>query len=62
MANELNITWAANLLHITQPILSRQLKQLEKDMDVKLYIRTKNGITLTDEGILFNLGPTISQP
>lgn len=51
VANELNITRAANLLYITQPTLSRQLNQLEKDLNVQLFIRIKNGVTLKDEGI-----------
>ena len=38
VAREENITKAANVLHITQPTLSRQLAQLEDDLNVKLFI------------------------
>lgn len=52
VAREENITKAAEILHITQPTLSRQLAKLEDDLGIKLFLRGKNGITLTDEGLL----------
>lgn len=52
VAREENITKAADLLHITQPTLSRQLAQLEEELDVKLFDRGTRKISLTDEGIL----------
>lgn len=52
-AREENITRAAQLLHITQPTLSRQLMQLETELGTKLFDRTSNRIALTDEGFLF---------
>lgn len=52
VAREENITRAAKLLHITQPTLSRQLMQLEEELDTKLLIRGKTHITLTEEGML----------
>ncbi len=52
VAREENITKAANLLHLTQPTLSRQLMQLEDELGVKLFHRTKHSITLTEEGLL----------
>lgn len=39
VAKEENITKAANLLHVTQPTLSRQLMQLESELGVKLFNR-----------------------
>lgn len=52
-AREKNITRAAQLLHITQPTLSRQLMQLEEELGVKLLERTNHSVVLTDEGFLF---------
>ena len=52
VAREENITKAANVLHITQPTLSRQLMQLEEELNTQLLIRGKNKITLTDAGML----------
>lgn len=52
VAREENITKAADFLHITQPTLSRQLMQLEDELNTKLFIRGKNKIVLTDDGML----------
>lgn len=52
VVREENISRAAEILFITQPTLSRQLQQLEKELDTKLFIRGKNKITLTDSGLL----------
>lgn len=52
-AQEENITRAAELLHITQPTLSRQMMDLEKELGTTLMLRGKNGLTLTDDGIFF---------
>lgn len=47
-----SITAAADLLHVTQPTLSRQIKDLEKQLGKKLFIRSSHSIILTEEGIL----------
>ena len=52
VVREENITKAANVLHITQPTLSRQLAQLEEDIGVKLFNRGTRKISLTNEGML----------
>ena len=52
VVREEGINRAADVLHITQPTLSRQLSQLEKDIGVKLFNRGAKKITLTNEGIL----------
>ena len=52
-AQERNITRAADILHVTQPTLSRQLMDLERELGTTLMIRGKNGLTLTDDGIFF---------
>lgn len=53
VAQEANITRAAEYLHVTQPTLSRQMTDLEREMGTTLMIRGKNGLTLTDDGIFF---------
>ncbi len=53
VVREENITKAAEILHITQPTLSRQLAKMEEDLGTQLFIRGKKGITLTSEGVLF---------
>lgn len=52
VAREENMTRAAELLHVTQPTLSRQLKALEDELGKKLFIRHSFSIQLTEEGIL----------
>ena len=52
VAREENITRAANLLHLTQPTLSRQLMQLEEELGVTLFRRSKHRIILTEDGML----------
>ncbi len=49
-----SITAAARELNLTQPALSRQLKNLEEEMGDRLFIRDKKGITLTDAGVYLN--------
>ena len=52
VARDENITRAAALLHLTQPTLSRQLMQLEEELGVQLFHRSRYHIVLTDEGML----------
>ena len=52
VAREENITHAADLLHITQPTLSRQMIQLEEELGVTLFRRSKHRIVLTEDGML----------
>ena len=52
VAREENMTRAAELLHVTQPTLSKQLKSLEDELGKKLFTRHSFSIRLTDEGIL----------
>lgn len=51
-AREENITRTAELLHITQPTLSRQLMQPEQELGTKLFHRGQHSVTLTDDGML----------
>ena len=52
VAREENMTRAAEILHVTQPTLSKQLKSLEDELGKKLFTRHSFSIRLTDEGIL----------
>lgn len=52
IAREESITGAANSLHITQPTLSRQIKDLEDKLGQKLFVRGSHRISLTAEGML----------
>ncbi|WP_117170108.1 LysR family transcriptional regulator [Paraliobacillus sediminis] len=52
VAREGSITGAAEFLHVTQPTLSRQLKDLEQKLGKKLFNRSSHSIILTDEGML----------
>ena len=51
VAREENITKAANLLHLTQPTLSRQLMQLEEELGVSPFRRSKPRIILSEDGM-----------
>lgn len=44
---------AAGNLHLTQPALSRQVKDLEDELGVPLFVRGKNAVTLTEAGEIF---------
>ena len=52
VVREESITRAADVLHITQPTLSRQLAQMEEEIGVKLFDRGTRKILLTNEGLL----------
>ena len=52
IAREESISKAAEVLHITQPTLSRQIKELEEEFQKQLFIRGNRKITLTKDGIL----------
>ena len=52
VAREENMTRAAELLHVTQPTLSKALRSLEEELGKKLFTRHSFSIRLTDEGVL----------
>ncbi len=52
IAREENMTRAAEILHVSQPTLSKQMKELETELGKKLFKRGSAGIGLTDEGML----------
>lgn len=52
VAREQNISAAAQSLHLTQPTLSRQLREMEEALGKQLMIRGNRKITLTEEGML----------
>lgn len=51
VAREQSVSGAAEYLHLSQPTLSRQLKDLEEELGKQLFIRGNRKITLTDEGM-----------
>jgi len=50
VANNGNITKAAEELMISQPAISKTIKNLEEQLGGKLFVRTKRGVILTEEG------------
>jgi len=52
VAREESITHAAERLHISQPTLSKQLKDLEGELGKKLFVRTNYSVRLTEAGML----------
>ena len=52
VVREGNISAAAEALHVSQPALSRQMKDLEDELGVTLFQRGSRRITLTEEGMI----------
>jgi len=60
VAGEQNFTRAAELLHVAQPALSRQVRQLERELGVELLHRTTHTFELTQAGrFLYERGPVL---
>lgn len=53
VAREKSISGAAEALHLSQPTLSRQLKDLENELGTTLFQRGARQISLTDDGMIF---------
>ena len=52
VAREGGLTGASEVLHVTQPTMSRQIQELEEELGQKLFIRTTRSMELTPEGML----------
>ena len=52
IARKNNMSRAAETLHVSQPTLSKQMKELESELGKKLFRRGSTGLALTDEGML----------
>ena len=50
LAEELNYRRAAERLHVAQPVLTRQIRSLERDLTAQLFERGRSGTSLTDAG------------
>jgi LysR family hca operon transcriptional activator len=50
VARELNLSRAAEVLNTSQPSLGQQMRALEDDIGVKLFVREKNKLELTEAG------------
>jgi DNA-binding transcriptional LysR family regulator len=62
VADQLHFGRAAEELHIAQPVLSRQIRALEKDLGTPLLTRDSHGVALTDAGrqLLTDAGPLLA--
>ena len=54
VADALSVTKAAERLHISQPPLSRHIQQLENELGLTLFVRHRQGVTLTEPGLTFD--------
>lgn len=62
IAREGNMSRAAERLHVTQPTLSKQMKDLEQELGKKLFKRGSTSVSLTDEGMLLRKEQKIYWP
>ncbi|MFJ5304416.1 LysR family transcriptional regulator [Streptomyces sp. NPDC088350] len=62
VAGTLHFGRAADELHIAQPVLSRQIRALEQDLDAALFTRDRHGVALTEAGrqLLADAGPLLA--
>ncbi len=52
VAREGGLTGASEVLHVTQPTMSRQIQELEEELGQKLFVRKSHSLVLTPEGMI----------
>ena len=52
VAREGGLTGASEVLHVTQPTMSRQIQELEEELGQKLFVRRSHSLALTPEGMI----------
>ena len=53
IAEEKSLSKAAERLYLSQPALSQRLKKLEDELGTPLFLREKNGLSITDAGRIY---------
>lgn len=56
VAELLNFSKAADSLYMSQPALSKEIKQLESELGFQLFVRESNGVSLTKAGLCYYRG------
>ncbi|MFR5732002.1 MAG: LysR family transcriptional regulator [Clostridium sp.] len=60
IAEEKSLSKAAERLYLSQPALSQRLKKLEDELGTPLFLREKNGLSITDAGRIYINGHILS--
>ena len=53
LANTLNFTKTAQNFYLTQPVLSKHISNLERELGIQIFVRDHHGVSLTEMGAMF---------